>query len=227
MTLLNVVQKPCTVQMFSVRSSSSVQCSYCKRVGWGGVGVGGWGGFLTHCSLARRKQKLSIQTWIFLETDQCQQLTTFHRHKRQVCETDGHKSSAGNTFQMLRWQHDNRAWHTGNHWRVKTWGIQETECDFLEDLFWESLWSRQSEHFQNKLSSLLLWDLAVFLLDLQWPSGIHRMLPTSILYLCRQCGDDPKMRKSGRTPSQLLIYCSHTRKKKSYLSNISHSWKLG
>lgn len=54
-----------------------------------------------HHSLVSRKQLLT-QTWICLETEQCQQRTAFHRHKRQVCETDGHKSSPGNTLQMLR-----------------------------------------------------------------------------------------------------------------------------
>lgn len=44
----------------------------------------------------------------------------------------------------------------------------------------------------KKLSSLLLWDLALFLLDCLWLAGIHRMWPWNILYLRRQSGDLPK-----------------------------------
>lgn len=76
------------MQTFCVRSSSSVQCSYRG------------GGFIPQSSM-QETTALPDSDLDFLETEQCQQQTTFHTHKRQVCETDCHKS-AGNTFQMLR-----------------------------------------------------------------------------------------------------------------------------
>lgn len=115
-----VVQKTRSVQMFCVRSSSSAQCSYSKS-----------GGVHPHHSLACRKQQLClIQTRIFLATEQCQQRTTFHTHKRRVCETDCHKS-AGNTFQMLR-----ESVITEHDTSVITEGWKHGRYKRLNSIFW-------------------------------------------------------------------------------------------